>query len=137
MEKFLTKNGIIVLTKPSKWSDNSRHQGYSIPFLIRNALQEISTVCFFFNSWRENTLIWNSIFQLRGKWAGWWKVTTSWNEATLHDHYITAAKESFVTNKLIGLHKLQMPRSLNLKLLRNRNFRAAWLLNTNYWPILK
>ena len=48
MEQFLTKNGIIVLTKPSKWSDNSGHQGYSIPFLIRNALQEISTVCFFF-----------------------------------------------------------------------------------------
>lgn len=82
----------------------------------------------FFNSWRENTLIWNSIFQLRGKWAGWWQVTTSRNEAMLHNHYITAAKKSFVTNKLIGLHKLQMPRSLNLTLLRNRKFMKRMII---------
>ena len=50
-------------------------------------------------------------------------MATSRNEAMLHNHYIMAARKSFVTSKLIGLHKLQMPRSLNLKLLRNREFR--------------
>lgn len=50
-------------------------------------------------------------------------MTTSRNVAMLHNHYITPARKSSLTNILIGLHKLQMSRHLDLKLLQNRKFR--------------